>query len=251
MMGSGFSCIDVLGRATACLGIVLVLAATGHAGTVPGVDGGRNMPNQGIDHLVYACPDLASGIEAIERILGTRPVPGGRHPSYGTHNALLSLGPSTYLEVIARDPALPAPERGVLFEIPKGGECRLVTWVMRPADIDQAASNAQRHSIPLGQIHSGSREKPDGTVLSWKLTDPYALPFDGAVPFLIDWGSTPHPSGSVPRAGDLVELRILHPRAEDVRRALEILDAGVPVLDAEEAAIEAEIRTEKGTVLLR
>ena len=50
-----------------------------------------------IDHLVYTAPSLGEGIAEIESIFGITPVIGGQHPQYSTHNALLSLGDSTYL----------------------------------------------------------------------------------------------------------------------------------------------------------
>ncbi len=59
------------------------------------------LPN--IDHLVYTVADLGAGMDTIERLFGVRPVPGGRHPAFGTYNVLVSLGMETYLEIIAAD----------------------------------------------------------------------------------------------------------------------------------------------------
>ena len=41
-----------------------------------------------MDHLVFAVPDLAEGIELVERQTGVRPRFGGRHPGRSTHDAL-------------------------------------------------------------------------------------------------------------------------------------------------------------------
>ena len=83
----------------------------------------------GIDHLLYASASLEQGMDEIESLLGVRPVRGGRHPQYGTHNALLSLGTGTYLEVIARDPDLATPRRGFWVDVVPGAKSRLMTWV--------------------------------------------------------------------------------------------------------------------------
>ncbi|HSM07907.1 MAG TPA: VOC family protein [Gemmatimonadota bacterium] len=171
-----------------------------------------------IDHLLYGAPDLEIGMDAVERLLGARPVPGGRHPAYGTRNALLSLGPACYLEVISPDPGLPTPDRGLGFGIEGTTSPRLLTWAMRSREIETAAERAG-----LGPVEDGSRERADGTVLRWRLTDPYAERMDGVLPFLIDWGETPHPAEAAPRAGRLIELRIEHPAPDGVRRALATL----------------------------
>jgi hypothetical protein len=204
--------------------------------------------DRAIDHVLYGAPDLDEGIDRIERLLGARPAPGGRHPAYGTHNAVLALGPACYLEVIAPELGLPAPARGIGFGVQGLAASRLVTWAMRHPAIEEAAALAG-----LGAVESGCRERVDGTVLSWRLTDPYAERMEGVVPLLIDWGETPHPASSAPSGGRLVGLRLEHPSAAGVRDRLDLLGVEgieVEVARADEPRLVARIETPTRTVEL-
>lgn len=202
--------------------------------------------DHGIDHLLYGAPALAGGADRIGRLLGARPAPGGRHPSYGTRNALLALGPRCYLEVIAPDPGLPTPERGIGFGLQGLSAPRLVTWAMRHPAIETAAVAAD-----LGPVEAGRRERADGTLLSWRMTDPYADRMGGVLPFLIDWGETPHPAASAPCAGRLLTLRVEHPTPEAAREALKRLGSEVDVHRGGEPRLVAHVETPDGIVELR
>jgi len=206
--------------------------------------------SEGIDHLVYACANLERGMDEIEQLLGVRPVPGGRHPDFGTHNALLSLGPETYLEVIARDPDSTVSVPSALAELPDDQNSRLKTWVLRTEDIDQLAGIANAAGINIGPVQSGSRDAPDGSKISWQLTDHNAMPMGGAIPFLINWGDTPHPASLVPNGGELLNLLIEHPEAERVRDMLVVLGMDLEVKHGPDFKLVASVRTINGIRIL-
>src|SRR4051794_18090039 len=57
-----------------------------------------------IDHVGLGIGDLDRGIAQVTELTGVKPARGGAHPGGGTHNALLSLGEGTYLEILAPVP---------------------------------------------------------------------------------------------------------------------------------------------------
>jgi Glyoxalase-like domain len=86
-----------------------------------------------IDHLIYRAPDLARRLPMWRNVFGVRAQAGGKHIGLGTHNALLALGPRTYLEIIAPDPSQPQPSVPRPFGIDRVGRGGLVGWaVLRP-----------------------------------------------------------------------------------------------------------------------
>jgi hypothetical protein len=204
-----------------------------------------------IDHLVYATPNLATSVEQIERLLGVRAVPGGQHPGAGTRNSLIALGDETYLEIIGPDPDQPKPARPRRFGIDELKAPRLVTWAVKGADLEAIVENAKTHDVDLGQVQSGSRRRPDGVLLSWRLTVSPVLTADGIVPFFIDWGKTPNPAAALPKGCVLVGLRAEHPDADRIRAALSALGLNLRVDAGSAPALIATIRSAHGDVELR
>jgi len=202
-----------------------------------------------LDHLVYAADDLEQAMDRIEALLGVRPAKGGVHPAFGTCNALLSLGNRVYLEILAPDPDLPAPPYGKWTDqAPKGGG--LMTWVLRSDDIEGLAESARDAGGDIGKVVAGERSLDDGSTLKWLLTNPYAMPIDGAVPFLIDWGSSPHPALTAPMAGALTGLTVEHPEAAKLREIFVAMGERVEIREAAEFRLVATIQTANGSVEL-
>ena len=195
-----------------------------------------------VDHLVYAVPDLAGGIDHVEQLLGIRPGPGGRHPGWGTANALLSLGPGRYLEIIGPDPEQPEFEGERLFQIDRLQAPRLVTWAAKGSRLEGLASLDLGGEDRIGEALPASRKLADGGELRWVLTDPTRPIADGLVPFFIDWGDSPHPFTSAPAGAELVNLQLEHPEPARLRNILQVLELDLPVIDAAEPSIAATIR---------
>jgi hypothetical protein len=187
-----------------------------------------------IDHLVYASADLPSASARIADLLGAAPTPGGSHVGHGTYNELLSLGNATYLEIIGPDPAQPEPGGRRPFGIDRLTAPALVAWCVRPVR-------------PLSEVVAAAR------AIGWSLTFPQLDgPFGCALPFLIDWGESAHPSDSLPQSVRLLALDIAHPNPESLRPVLDVIGVAdeCTVRAAERPALSATITTRSGEVTL-
>jgi Glyoxalase-like domain len=204
-----------------------------------------------LDHLVYATPDLSLGIDTIDKLLGVKATPGGQHPGLGTRNALVALGPSSYLEIIGPDPEQPKPAGRRRFGIDELTSPRIVRWVVKGTELETLASLAADRGVKLGPVMPGSRRRPDGVVLSWRYTDPNTDVADGLVPFFIDWGTSPHPSATAAHGATLVQVRAEHPDAERTQKMLDVLGLELKVQKGSAPAIIATIDSPRGRVELR
>jgi len=168
-----------------------------------------------LDHIVVTARSLSAGVTWAEAVLGVPLQAGGEHPRMGTHNALLRLGASTYLEVIAVNPAVPAPRRPRWFGLDRlasDASPRLASWVARTEDIE-AATSLERS---LGQIEGMSRND-----LRWLITIPAdgSLLAEGVAPTLIEWQTAQHPALLLPDRGcTLVQLAGFHPDSDRNKR---------------------------------
>ena len=204
-----------------------------------------------IDHLVYATTDLNRGVDEIEKLLGVRATAGGQHLGWGTRNALVTLGPTAYLEIIAPDPEQPPPQEPRPFGLDALKESRLVAWFVTGRDLERLRSEAARKGVPLGEVKSGSRRRPDGVQLTWQFTDPWAPVADGIIPFFIDWGNSPHPAHTAAKGATLVNLRGEHPDAPRVSGMLRHLGLDLPMTQGASPALIAVIDGPQGRIELR
>ena len=135
-----------------------------------------------LDHVVYAVPDLDEAAVRFREEFGLDSTEGGRHERWGTANRIVPLG-DQYLELIAAVDEPMAAEtafgRGVLERAGGGGG-----WFTIAAAADDLDSIASRLGLEVG---SGSRTRPDGQTVRWRmagLDDPRREPW---MPFFMTW----------------------------------------------------------------
>ena len=148
------------------------------------------MPPVSIDHVVIAVADFGAAAERLWRGHGLAAVEGGRHPGWGTANWIVPLGPD-YVELVgvvdAEEASASAFGSFVQATVADGGGPLL--WCVRSDDFDGTVA-------PLGLVPStGSRQRPDGTIVRWRSAGLDEARTDPARPFFIDWQVSPedHP----------------------------------------------------------
>jgi hypothetical protein len=199
-----------------------------------------------IDHLMWVVPDLGDGIDELHRRTGERATPGGAHAGLGTANALLGLGPGMYLEVLGPDPALPEPT-ALGATLAASPAQRLASWAVRTDDIESTCAALGDAGWPVTPT-AMSRTRPDGVTLSWHVAVLPGRLLGDHWPFVIDWGSSPHPSDDLHGECRLEALTVTDPAPHDLVRLLQIL--GVEAVEVSEgpAAVTATLRTPRGVI---
>jgi hypothetical protein len=209
-----------------------------------------------LDHLVVTAPTLARGVSWCESVLGVSPGPGGAHALMGTHNRLFNISsqrfPQAFFEILAIDPAAPPPGRARWFAldtIDPGAVPRLRHLVARSGAIDAQGEALRAAGFDIGPAIAASRDTPQGR-LTWRLTvrDDGRLLAGGALPTLIDWGRTPHPTSTMPACGVTLQALTLRGLAPAVAQALGL--RGIDVAAGPGPALSAVLDTPRGPVTL-
>lgn len=144
-----------------------------------------------IDHIVIASKDPAQAAENFEKKYGVITLEGGRHTNWGTHNHLAYFRNDCYIEWLGIfDESLAVQSNNPLvqqlfqsLEVDNEGP---IQFALRTDKMDDYLDHFYALDIAHTGPIPGSRKKPDGTSLAWRML----FPDSGAVasPFLIEWG---------------------------------------------------------------
>lgn len=198
-----------------------------------------------LDHLVIAARTLPEGRAWLEGRLDLPMQDGGKHETFGTHNALLSLGPDCYLEVIAIDPGAPAPTRPRWFGLDtpemkarlEDGPA-LIHWV---AAVETLTAGPEVLDLSRGENRWTLTVQEDG-----------GLPMNGVAPSRLVWHTPPPPTRLTDVGVRLGGLRLGSPTPDALRAVLDTLNivGEVEVYEAPQAELRAVLETPNGLVTL-
>ncbi|MGJ3285015.1 VOC family protein [Klebsiella michiganensis] len=168
------------------------------------------------DHAVQFVNQPEAAIQALSG-QKLNVVAGGRHPGWGTRNALSYFG-LTYIEFLAiaddaellsaaekfllsRDASRLLPDNEALYRV-----------ALRSDDIERTHTELHEQGLRVSPIVNGQRDDPQGNVIRWRI---FTIDgdFDGLVyPFILQWGeeddarlsrlqaqglAAPHPLGEI------------------------------------------------------
>lgn len=202
-----------------------------------------------LDHIIVVTRSVAQTVEDLQHQLGVAFQPGGRHPRWGTRNAILPVGPAAYLEVIGPDSvASAAATTPHLFGIDTLVSPGVATWAARGTRLPDLVALAKARGLDLGGVEGASRVQPDGTILEWELTDPFAAREGGVIPFLIQWHAGRHPATTAPIEVTIARLFARHPEPDRVGTQLRALGLELDVERGSQAELIAVLRTRDGFV---
>jgi hypothetical protein len=210
-----------------------------------------------IDHIVIGAANLEKATEKVEGLLQTKFSTSGKHSLMATHNRLVRLQNSAYMEIIAIDPSASFPkscfQEQRWFSLDSATTQRRLTtapqplcWVVAVNNIEQFASNC---GYSPGRVTEMSRGD-----FRWKLTVPNNgdLSEGGILPVLIEWPKGKNPAEAMPESNlVLKQITLFHPSPDFIEPILCAMDIAGPInIKLGEPAIQFTFKTPNGNTVL-
>jgi len=223
--------------------MILVIGAVVLA--VSGTDIPGKNPNDltlQIDHFVMGISELEKGVEQFNRLTGVKPVPGGKHPFMGTHNALVSLGDKLYLEILAPQPGM---DMGLYSKMSK---LTPLTWAVSTNNIRGLKEKLRKQGFETTELIPGFRTTPEGSKLEWSALM-VIKPAIKEVPFFTQWkGRSVHPSETSPQGCRLHSFELSTPNADMLKRLLADLELSIKVYKSPSSVVTFVLNSPRGKV---
>lgn len=145
-----------------------------------------------LDHIVIPAQDPEAAARQFADENHVRVIQGGEHPHWGTYNYLAYFQNDTYIEwigvnnyTVAEKSSNPLIQQ-VIQALEENDE-QPIQYALRTREMDKYIEHLDAIPFAYSEPFSGSRGRPDGSLLTWKMLFPIC-PTTQPLPFLIEWG---------------------------------------------------------------
>ncbi|MYL35048.1 hypothetical protein GLW05_15805 [Pontibacillus yanchengensis] len=176
------------------------------------------------DHLVVLTSSPEEAQNNFYSTYGIQGLKGGHHESWGTYNYLAFFDNQAYIEWIGIEDRkrAEASDNPLIKHIAYSNQRQIdgpIQFALRTNEMDEMIRYFDKEEIAYEGPFSGSRTKPNGTTLSWRMLFPS---FDASMeilPFLIEWDGPPN----APEDESLINatpFSVIHVGATDLEKAI-------------------------------
>ncbi|MFS0675035.1 VOC family protein [Ornithinibacillus sp. 179-J 7C1 HS] len=150
-----------------------------------------------LDHIVIAGKNAAEDSITFDDRMAIKAIKGGEHENWGTYNYLAYFSNESYIEWLGikdYDTASKSDNPLIQHLVYMLDQNLSVPFqfALRTNQMDDYIQHFKMNDIPFDGPFPGERERPDGTMLSWRMLFPKYDIEEGMLPFLIEWAN---PSG--------------------------------------------------------
>ena len=198
-------------------------------------NGEELMTQTTIDHLVIGAAELDKATKQVQDFIKAEFLAGGKHPLMATHNRLIKLQNSLYIEIIAADPSaslLRSPTRkNRWFSLDSNATQKRLSRAPQPLCWVVAVNDIEKTSMHCGYNPGRIIEMTRGN-FSWKITvsENGDLPESGILPIFIEWPNGKHPTKTMPESNISLEtLTLFHPHPSGIKHILSKLNINGPI----------------------
>ena len=200
---------------------------------------------------VYCVPDLEIALDRFKNDYGIEAIIGGRHLDQGTKNAIVSLGQSVYLELLAIDKSSSKNIEHHWMGIDYLTSPKITRWAIVSDQINEDLKTIAAYKTDLAKSHQGSRVMTNGGLLSWQMSLPSYRPEVELMPFLLNWSeSDHHPTEQLRQQAKIIAFDLYHPAPNDLQTYFEQLDLDIKIQAGTSSMISLTLEGPKGRLTL-
>lgn len=194
-----------------------------------------------IDHIIVGVNNLDTGIAQIKSLTGIEPIYGGVHTGGKTHNALIDLGDSIYLEIVS-------PTKGNSYEgLDQLTSLKTIGWAIRTSNIHKLETMLEIEQIRMSSPRTGGRKTPNGDKLDWTTMGLEQFGLD-VFPFFIQWNTSAHPTSNAPGGISFQALEVETKNKIKMDSLLKLIQLDLQVVSSEDEKLNLVLDTPKGIV---